>query len=78
MITSADNRSRQGDVSLGDTYRNAGLPIPSVVRTTKIATIESHRAERLGQIAPDLFDEVMRQVGIMLGRMPRTDPVFWT
>lgn len=50
MITSADNRPWAGDVSLGDSYADAGLPAPSVVRPVKIATIDAAVATRLGRI----------------------------
>ena len=36
MITSAANRTWPGDVAIAD-HRALGLPIPSVVRTAKIA-----------------------------------------
>lgn len=49
MITSAENRGWDGDVSIGD-HGAVGLPVASVVRTAKIATIESARADRIGQI----------------------------
>lgn len=35
MITSAENRSWAGDVSLADEYQAVGLPIPSVVRPAR-------------------------------------------
>lgn len=41
MITSADNRPWDGDVSFGDSYAEAGLPAPSVIRAAKIATIDT-------------------------------------
>src|SRR5260370_38219866 len=54
MITAAENRSWPGDVRLAEA-RRAGLSIPSVVRPTKIATIEAIEAvqgSRLRSIAP--------------------------
>jgi mRNA interferase MazF len=47
MITSAENRGGPGDVAVSDLVE-AGLPAPSVVRTTKIATIEAKEAEYIG------------------------------
>ena len=47
MITSAENRGWPGDVDVSD-LGQAGLPAASVVRTAKIATIESTEAERMG------------------------------
>jgi mRNA interferase MazF len=50
MITSAENRGWPGDIAVSD-LRLAGLPVPSVVRTAKIATIEAADAVRLGRLA---------------------------
>ncbi|MCP4696623.1 MAG: type II toxin-antitoxin system PemK/MazF family toxin [Gammaproteobacteria bacterium] len=53
MITSAQNRGWSGDVDVSD-LAASGLPVPSVIRTTKIATIEARDAEHLGSLAsPD-------------------------
>src|SRR5262249_18810687 len=49
MITAAENRSWPGDIRLSDAPR-AGLAIPSVIRPTKIATIEAAQASRIGNI----------------------------
>jgi PemK-like, MazF-like toxin of type II toxin-antitoxin system len=51
MITSAANRGWPGDVEVSD-IEPAGLPIASIVRPAKIATIEARDAERLGCLAP--------------------------
>lgn len=67
MITSAENRAWPGDVSLEATFREAGLPVPSVVRPCKIATIEGRLAEPIGAIQPGLLrkveDAIRRQLG---------------
>src|ERR1700674_3978650 len=49
MITSAANRGWSGDVAISDLHA-AGLPVPSIVRPAKIATIEARDAERLGAL----------------------------
>jgi mRNA interferase MazF len=49
MITSAENRGWQGDVSISD-LAHTGLSAESVVRTAKIATIEAKDAERIGSL----------------------------
>ena len=49
MITSAENRSWPGDVPVSE-LGSSGLPAASVVRTAKIATIETKEAERIGSL----------------------------
>ena len=49
MVTSADNRGWPGDVAVSD-LEAAGLPVPSLVRSAKIETIEAEDAERIGQL----------------------------
>lgn len=49
MITSAANRGWSGDAAISD-LDTAGLPVPSIVRPAKIATIEAGDAERLGTL----------------------------
>ena len=51
MITSAANRGWTGDVLISDLPK-AGLPVPSIVRTAKLATIEARDAQRLGTLPP--------------------------
>jgi mRNA interferase MazF len=63
----AENRPWAGDVSLGRSYGEAGLPAPSVVRPVKIATIEASRAEKPGRIEPALMAEVSDPVRKHLG-----------
>ena len=63
MITSAENRGWPGDVAVPN-LAAAGLPVPSVIRTAKIATIEASDATKLGRIPASLF----RKVAVHLGR----------
>jgi mRNA interferase MazF len=49
MITSAENRGWFRDVEISD-LAASGLPVPSIVRTTKIATIDAADAEKLGRL----------------------------
>jgi mRNA interferase MazF len=58
MITSAENRSWPGDVELTHSYRDVGLPVPSLIRTTKIATIEARHADRIGRLTTELWRRV--------------------
>jgi len=69
MITSAENRGWTGDVAVRDLAR-AGLPVPSVIRTAKIATIEVRDAAILGRIPAPLLGEVDRHLSATLGRAP--------
>ncbi|MEI8093390.1 MAG: type II toxin-antitoxin system PemK/MazF family toxin [Spirochaetales bacterium] len=50
MVTSAAHRRWPGDVAVSD-LSGAGLPVPSVVRTAKIATIEAQEALPLGRLS---------------------------
>ena len=49
MITSAAHRTWESDVPVSDLVE-AGLPAPSVVRPSKIATIDADSAERIGRL----------------------------
>lgn len=66
MITSAENRGWPADVTIGN-LAMAGLPVPSVIRTAKIATIEASDAEKLGKVARALFGQVARHLERELG-----------
>ena len=57
MITSAANSAWPDDVAIGD-LTLAGLPKPSVVRASKIATVEATRCERIGRLPPDTASAV--------------------
>jgi mRNA interferase MazF len=61
MITSASNRGWIGDVMISD-LPTAGLPVPSIVRTAKIATIEARDAQRLGTLPPADRNAVSRSL----------------
>lgn len=67
MITSAANRGWPGDVSLGDLFRDAGLPVPFLIRTTKIATLEARHADRIGRLPGPLWREVASALRVHLG-----------
>ena len=68
MITSAENRPWSCDVPFGDTYAAAGLPVPSVVRPAKIATIEARDADPIGRIDPLLLAAVDAEIDRLMGR----------
>ena len=66
MITSAENRSWPGDVAVDDLAR-AGLPAPSVIRPTKIATIDASDASRLGAASGAALKQALRHIGERTG-----------
>ena len=61
MITSAENRGWPGDVALNN-LTMAGLPVPSVIRTAKIATIEASDATRLGRVPAAQLRQVVGRI----------------
>lgn len=63
MITSAENRGWPDDVPVADLTR-AGLPVPSLIRCAKIATIDASHASRLGRVSED-------QVALVTGQLVR-------
>ena len=63
MITSAENRRWPGDVELVENHLEVGLPVPSLIRTTKIATIEVDHADRLGSLPAESWVQVSARVG---------------
>ncbi len=67
MITSRENRSWVGDVPIRSPVHSTGLMAPSMVRTAKIATIESAVAERIGRLG----DGELLQVQIELAKTLR-------
>ena len=73
MITSAENRGWLGDVPVTNLV-TAGLPVPSLIRTAKIATIEVSDAMKLGRVTPAVLKEVLSHLGQALGMRPGTDP----
>jgi mRNA interferase MazF len=75
MITSLANRAWPGDVPVSD-MTSSGLPSPSVVRTAKIATIETKEAERIGRLPEKDWTAVKSQVRIKLAGLmePTREP----
>lgn len=66
MITSAENRGWPGDVDISN-LETAGLPVASIIRTAKIATIEAADAARLGRISAAELRRVSGQIGKSIG-----------
>lgn len=66
MITAAANQRWPDDVEIHD-HTAAGLPIPSVVRTAKIATIPANIARELGALPQVNIGEVL---SVLRKRLP--------
>ncbi len=67
MITSAQHRGWPGDVRVSN-LRMAGLPVPSVIRSAKIATIEaSADASKLGRVPAVKLRQVTQKLLRELG-----------
>lgn len=66
MITSAANRGWTGDVRVRD-LRRARLPVASIVRTAKVATIDAKDAVRLGRLGAANLTLVLTQIRTALG-----------
>lgn len=66
MITSAQRRGWPGDVQIPN-LRMAGLPVPSVIRSAKIATIEASDAPKLGRVSAAKLRQVTQKLLRELG-----------
>ena len=73
MITSADHRRWPGDVALGRHHAEAGLPAPSLIRTSKIATVDIDRMEPLGRMPDAFMTTVEAELDTILGRTSVND-----
>jgi len=69
MITSAENRRWADDFEIDD-LSQAGLPSPSVVRPSKIATIEARHAEPLGHVTPTAMAFICETLASYIGVVP--------
>lgn len=69
MVTAAVNRQWPGDIAIPD-HVTAGLPIPSIVRTSKAATLTARRATRLGRLPPATLAALDAQIATYLGIQP--------
>ena len=66
MITSARNRGWPDDVPITN-LKLAGLPVPSIIRSAKIATIDASAASALGRLSAaqlrDVTDRITQRLG---------------
>lgn len=63
MITAAENEGWPGDVLIRAPADITGLPIPSIVRTAKVATVEVSAAFQIGTLPPALWRKVDAELG---------------
>ena len=61
MITNAERKRWPGDVPIND-LMGTGLPITSVVRTAKLATLEVATADRIGRLPDAQLAEVAMRI----------------
>lgn len=66
MITNADNKRWPGDVVIAD-HIALGLPIPSVVRTEKLSTLECAGADLICRCDELLLHDVRARIAGNLG-----------
>ena len=67
MITSAANGGWPNDVALDRGYEAAGLPVPSIIRPTKMTTVEARHADRIGKLDRRIWREVASILKRQLG-----------
>jgi mRNA interferase MazF len=67
MITSAANKGWPGDISIEEEHLAFGLPAPSVIRTEKIAVLETGTATRLGCVSAAILMDVQSRIAGYLG-----------
>ena len=66
MITSAENRPWPHDVPVGDDHQDMGLPIPSVIRPEKIASVDASRIEAVGRLPQASMEQVKSNLAAIL------------
>jgi len=67
MITSAANRRWADDVLIGDDHAERGLPVPSLIRPAKIATIDAAAADRIGVLDTQRMARVRAAIATIVG-----------
>jgi mRNA interferase MazF len=66
MITNAKRKPWPGDIQVAD-HRSAGLPIPSLIRSAKLATLETAGADKIGRVPDANLSEVQLKIREHLG-----------
>ncbi len=67
MITSAANKHWPDDIAIESDHAQFGLPVPSLIRTAKIATIDASAAEALGVLDAARLEAVREAIAGHLG-----------
>jgi mRNA interferase MazF len=67
MITSAENRRWADDILIEAGQEEAGLPVPSLIRPVKIATIDAAAASAIGRVSEVVLQEVRGKLCRILG-----------
>ncbi len=70
MITTAVNRGWPGDISLEDNHMTLGLPVPCVLRTEKISTVDVAQARVLGRLDEARMAQVRSRLASILQLEP--------
>ena len=66
MITNAKRKRWPGDIPVAE-HKSSGLPIPSVIRTAKLATLETAGADKIGRVGEADLREVQLRLREHLG-----------
>ena len=61
MITNADHADWPGDIPISDHFA-LQLPIPSKIRSEKVATLDMNKANYLGTLAPSEYATVIATI----------------
>ncbi len=67
MITSASNRAWAGDIEV-EASAGTGLPVASLIRTAKVATVEAGDASTIGTLPAAEQSAVMTELWRVLPR----------
>ena len=67
MITSAANKRWPHDIAMEQDHADFGLPVPSLIRTAKIATIDASAAQALGTLDAGRLEAVREAINGHLG-----------
>lgn len=66
MITSTETKGWHGDINI-DNYKAVGLPVPSIIRTAKIACIDGTLiTKKVGSVDASTHDTVIKSVQVAI------------